>query len=105
MPTFTAPTYRIPFNDEKINKSRHLMRWFSLPVGYTVLITDGVATPLPGRTVPTVDELAAADAGSGDGGKAVFSNGVTYTVTDAEADILCTAGYEDYLDGYCGVEL
>jgi hypothetical protein len=93
MPTFTAPTYRIPFNDEKINKPRHLMRWFSLPVGYTVLITGGVATPLPGRTVPTVSELAAADAGSGDGGKAVFSNGVTYTITSGEQTILEAAGY------------
>jgi len=69
------------------------MRWYSFPVGYTVIITDGVASALPGRTVPTTAELAAADAGSGDGGKAVFSNGVTYTVTAGEQTILETAGY------------
>jgi len=69
------------------------MRWYSFPVGYSVLITGGVVTPYPGRTVPTVDEMNAADSGSGENGKAVFLGGRSYTVTSEEETLLIAAGY------------
>jgi hypothetical protein len=90
--TFTPPTYRVSFADEN-ETGPSLMRWFSFPVGYTVVITGGVATPYPGQTVPRDSDLQAADAGSGDGGKGVFTNGVAYLVTDGEKTILEAAGY------------
>ena len=89
---FTPPTYRVSFADEN-ESGPSLMRWFSFPVGYTVIITGGVATPYPGVAVPRSSTMEAADAGSGDNGKAVFRNGVSYTVTDAERTALRAAGY------------
>lgn len=69
------------------------MRHYDFSVGYSVLITAGVATPLPGRSAPTQDDIDAADAGSGMGGKAAFLGGRIYTVTSAEQTILEAAGY------------
>lgn len=79
-----------------------LMRYYSFPVGYSVLITGGVATPYPGQTVPTTDQINAADAGSGEAGKAYFIGGKLYTVTGAEVTALNTAGYaiSQFGDGF-----
>ena len=75
----------------------HVSMWrhYGTPIatGYSVLITGGVATPSPGRVSPTAGDIAAADAGSGEGGKAWFRGGITYTVTSAEQTILEAAGY------------
>lgn len=64
-----------------------------IPVGYSVLITDGEATPAPGTVSPTAGDIAATDAGSGEGGKAWFRGGISYTLTSAEETILTDAGY------------
>jgi len=65
-----------------------------IPTGYSVLITDGVATPSPGMVTPTADQVAGADASSsGEGDVAWFRGGITYTVTTAEGVILTAAGY------------
>ena len=64
-----------------------------VPIGYSVLITGGVATPYPGRATPTAGDIADADDGSGEGGKAWFRGGITYEITEAEETILCNAGY------------
>ncbi len=69
---------------------------------YSVLITGGVATPYPGRAVPAAGDINDADDGSGEGGKAWFRGGITYTVTDAEQVILCAAGYGEDEDLVCG---
>lgn len=92
MPTFTPPTYQKRFAPER-EGGFDLMRHYQFPVGYSVLITGGVATPSPGRTVPTQSDIDAADDGSGFGGKAAFIGGRTYTVTSAEKTILEAAGY------------
>lgn len=94
MPTFTPPTYQQGFLDEPgANQAQGLMRYYDFPVGYSVLITGGVASTYPGQTVPSTDEINAADSGSGIGGKAAFLGGRTYTVTSAEQTILQAAGY------------
>lgn len=94
MPTFTPPTYEQAFiREEGSNQAQGLMRHYDFPVGYSVLITGGVATTYPGRTVPTQDDIDAADSGSGFGGKAAFIGGRTYTITSAEETILQAAGY------------
>lgn len=58
-----------------------------------MFITGGVATASPGVTSPAIDTIAAADSGSGEGGKAWFRGGLTYQVTAAEKTILEAAGY------------
>lgn len=94
MPTFTPPTYNMPLNDEQAN---HVSLWRHyqgvIPTSYSVLITSGVATPTPGRVSPTAGDIADADSGSGEGGKAWFRGGIAYTVTSAEQTILEAAGY------------
>ena len=72
-----------------------MWRLYGTPVGvgYTVIIASGVATASPGRLGASVDDLAAADAGSGDNDLGVFTRGATYNVTEAEKDILVAAGY------------
>lgn len=91
---FIPPTYRQSFDPEPNRHGKYaLMRWYSFEVGYSVLITDGVATTYPGKTVPTTAEILAADSGNGDGGRAMFSNGATYLVNEDEKTILEAAGY------------
>ena len=65
----------------------------AIPTGYSVLITGGAASASPGLISPTAGDIAAADSGSGEGGKAWFRGGITYTVTEAEKTILEAAGY------------
>ena len=94
MATFTVPTYDVTFSPETGREKRHsLMRFYTFKSAYTVLITSGVATPSPGRTVVPTSEITGADAGSGEHGRAVFIGGNTYTVTAGEGTILTTAGY------------
>lgn len=97
MPSFTPSTYRMPYAPEPRSLRLGVVGMFrrlpGIPTGYAVLITSGVATPTPGLTTVTTDQEAAADAGSGDAGKAYFTAGRTYTVTAAEKTILEAAGY------------
>ena len=81
-----------------------LWRHYGLPIqtSYSVLITGGVATTAPGKISPTAGEIADADAGSGEGGKAWFRGGISYTITDAEETILCAAGFDDSHGLSCG---
>ena len=80
MASFTPPTY---FQEGVHNG---LLRYYrGDPVGYTVLIESGVATPYPGMRAPSPDRIRAADA--------YFRGGCTHTVTAGEQTILQTAGY------------
>jgi len=101
MATFTPPTYGDAINPEDTGHSKRYSLWrhYGTPikVGYSVLITDGTATTAPGRVSPTADDIAGADAGSGEGGKAWFRGGIAYTVTSAEESALTSAGYGDYI--------
>ena len=58
--------------------------------GDHVLITSGVAATVP---APTPAQISAAQAGSGEGGKAWFRGTTTYTITDAEGVALVAAGF------------
>lgn len=64
-----------------------------IEVGYHVLIIEGVATPYPGLTTVSTGDIARADSGSGEGGKAWFRGGSLYDTTAAEDIILQAAGY------------
>ena len=55
------------------------------PVGYTVLIESGVATPYPGMSAPPPNRIRNADA--------YFGGGRNHTVTEAQKTILEAAGY------------
>lgn len=92
MPSFTPTTYkgRIEQGPRRYNLWRYT-NWRD--VGYHVLITGGVATASPGTISPESDAIAAADSGSGEGGKAWFRGGITYTITGTEDTILTAAGY------------
>lgn len=92
MATFTPTTYkgRIHQGPKRFNVWR-FTNWRD--VGYNVFITGGVATATPGVIGPEADTIAAADDGSGEGGKAWFRGGITYTITAAEETILQAAGY------------
>lgn len=95
--TFTPATYLVPLNPESDGHSERFSLWRHyqgvIPTGYSVLITDGTAIASPGMVSPTAGQIAAADAGSGEGGKAWFRGGITYTVTSGEASALTDAGY------------
>lgn len=93
--TFTPDTYFVPFDVQSgVEADERLLRFYDgIPTPYVVIITDGVACTSPGYAAPSIDELAAADSGSGRGGKAIFIGGTTYTVTEGEHDILEAAGY------------
>jgi hypothetical protein len=97
MPTFAPTTYgNQPLGPELDHQSLgyNMFRYFDeLPVGYHVLITSGVATTSPGRKSLDTNDISDADSGSGEGGKAWFRGGLTYTVTAAEQTILEAAGY------------
>ena len=111
MPTFTPTTYGAKINAETQGgeTERHsLWRQYGLPIqaAYTVIVRSGVANASPGTISPNattqitgnadvpnaVTSYAAADSGSGDDGRAVFSRAATYTVTAAEETILLDAG-------------
>lgn len=80
MASFTPPTYNQNGGDKGV------FRYYSGdPVGWSVLIEGGVATPYPGLRAPRPDRVAAADA--------FFKGGSTYEVTGGEQTILTTAGY------------
>ena len=97
--TFTPGTYNqaITGKEEHTLSRDHVSMWRHyggmIPVGYSVLITDGVATASPGRVSPSIDNIKDADSGSGDDGRAVFTRGSTYTITSSERTILLAAGY------------
>lgn len=95
---FTAPTYSIAWLDETghgHDPKYSLWRHYSpLLTVQTVVISGGIVTPRAGQTKTfTVDELAAADAGSGEGGKSIFRGQATHDVNDTEATLLMAAGY------------
>ena len=107
MPTFTPTTYGMPIPDEK-HDHVSLWRHYGLPIqtGYSVIISEGVATPAPGVISPPIRDITGnaavpnatethvgADAGSGEGGLAWFRGGISYTITSAEETILVAAGY------------
>ena len=110
MSKFTPTTFTTPLNDEVVNHGERYSLWRHyagvIPTPYVVLITGGVATPSPGTVSPSVHDIkgnaevpnatasyTGADSGSGDAGLAVFTGGITYTVTSAEETILLAAGY------------
>ena len=99
MPTFTPttqPDQTIPIVAEGGHEARYsLWRYFQghIPSSYIVVIAAGVANASPGYATPSVDQMNAADAGSGVAGRAVFHGGYTYTVTSGEDTILTAAGY------------
>ena len=64
-----------------------------IPTGYVVIITSGAANAAPGGVSLSTAAWAAADAGSGEGGKAIWRGGKQHTITDAEDVILRAAGY------------
>lgn len=91
--TFTPPTFNVPWRDEG-RKDRRFWRFYDgIPTGYSVLITGGTVSTYPGVVSPSTDDIAAADSGSGEGGKAAFLGGHVYTVTSSEQTALEAAGY------------
>ena len=121
MPSFTPDTYGVKINAETQGGEleRHsLWRHYGTPIqtSYIVIIRDGVANPPPGSKSPNemtqivgnaevdnaVASFTAADAGSGDDGRAVFQGGILYTITDAEETILLAAGYTVGQEGFGG---
>jgi hypothetical protein len=110
MSQFTPETYLQPINDESLGHGEEFSLWRHyagvIPTPYVVIITGGVANASPGTVSPSVHDIkgnaevpnatasyTGADAGSGDAGLAVFTGGITYTVTSAEETILLAAGY------------
>lgn len=84
MPTFEPPTYATNAGQPG-HPGHKLFRRYTWQAGYSVLITDGVASTYPGVINPTQDAIDAADS--------VFLGGHTHTVTAAEKTILESAGY------------
>lgn len=84
MPTFEPPTYATNAGQPG-HPGHKLFRRYTWQAGYSVLITDGVATPHPGVVSPTQDDIDAADD--------VFLGGHIYEVTSEQKTILETAGY------------
>ena len=108
MPTFSPTTYDVPKHQEvnAPHDARYsLWRYFSdgVPTSFVAIITNGDANASPGYTTPSVDQMNAADIGSGEAGKAIFHGGQTYTITNPEADDLAKAGYTVAEDGYSDV--
>lgn len=95
MPSFTPPVYDFSAVEgtPRSHPGFRLFRRYTWSRGYSVRIVDGTATPLPGGINFTQAQINECDDGSGIGGKAFFQGGRTYTITDAEAAILQTAGY------------
>lgn len=93
-----GPNYQQTFNPEKGNKSRKLMRFYSIPVGGFVRIKGGVAEVL---YAPTDAELATSDSNADYGvkgdttydsireGKLVWQYGRgSFTIATAEATLI-----------------
>jgi hypothetical protein len=100
MATFTPPTYFVPWTkltDQGDPKQRLFRFYDGVPAAYSVIITGGAASDAPGQIGPTTEEILAADAGSGDEGRAVFQGGRSYTITGTEETILTAAGYGAYI--------
>ena len=110
MSQFTPETFTTPLNDETVGHGKRYSLWRQyagvIPTPYVVLITSGVANDSPGTVSPSVHMIkgnaevpnatahyTGADAGSGDASLAVFTGGITYTVTATEEAILVAAGY------------
>ena len=100
MPTFQPTTYDGPSRMAGVEREHRdigqdLWRYFrQLPVGFHVLITSGSANASPGARDVTTEELENADSSDGgEGGKAWFRGGLSYTITSAEETILQAAGY------------
>jgi hypothetical protein len=96
---FQAPKFSDRWGSEEIGHEKvwSLWRYYEPVVEFvqTVIISGGVAIPTAteGARTLTAAEIAGADAGSGEGGKAVFRGRLTHPVTAGEATILTTAGY------------
>lgn len=89
---FTPPTYEHPYASPR--GLGDLWRFYGgFAAGYSVLITSGAASTYPGTIAPGMDDVNAADAGSGYGSRAAFIGGRTYAVTSSEKTILEAAGY------------
>lgn len=96
--TFHAPVFYDPMKKEAGAKEGYsLWRWYDdiVPVVQPVIIASGTVIPTAaeGRRIFTVDELAAADAGSGEEGKAIFRGKMQHDVTSEEGTLLDAAGY------------
>ena len=76
MPTFTPPTFPMPVAREG------LWRFYTYPVGFTVLKNDGVYTQ---TKAPLQEQIESADV--------AYIGGHTYTVSSDEAAALTAAGY------------
>ncbi len=98
MPTFAPTTYDVSKHAEVHGPHEdryNLWRYFSdgVPTPYVIIIAAGAANASPGHATPSVDQLNAADSGSGEAGKGIFYGGYSYTVTSGEDTILSAAGY------------
>ena len=96
--SFVAPTYAERNPDERVHDPKYSMwRHFSpnVTVAQTVIIASGVVIPTAavGTKTFTVDELAAADAGTGERDLAIFRGRLTHEVSSAEGALLDAAGY------------
>ena len=95
--TFVAPTFSDNMGRYHVRRDghKHLLRHYSNAVAQTVYIKGGVAYPQQGVRKMLLDsEISTADSGSGNDGKAVFTNGQTYNeITNSEKTILEAAGY------------
>ena len=91
--SFDPPTYFVR-RSVKGDPRHELWKFYDgITTGYAVLITSGVASPLPGLATPAQDAINAADAGSGEAGLAYFAGGRSYIITSGEKTILEAAGY------------
>lgn len=87
-PVQTATIYEEPFPSGE--DSDPLWKYYTFQAAKTVLITGGVAAF---ASAPTPQDIAAADDGSGEGGKAFFRGGTkAVTVTAAEKTALEALG-------------
>ena len=96
---FMAPKFSDRWGDEEVGHERvwSLWRHYEPVVEFvqTVIISGGVAIPTAseGARTLTPAEIAGADAGTGEGGKAVFRGRLSHEVSMSEATILSNAGY------------
>lgn len=95
---FTAPLFSEKWGDEKGHDSQwSLWRFYEPVVSYvqSVIIVSGVVIPTAaeGTRTLTAAELASADVGTGENGKAIFRGKLTHEVSTAEGVLLSAAGY------------
>ena len=96
--TFTPPTYSLALARGKPGSAADMLyRHYGTPikVGWNVVIKDSVVIPqyAAGPGSITADDIANADTGSGENGKAWFRGGIDYEITQAEYTLLSAAGY------------